>query len=124
MGRSAWPRSDPPKNDSGSNMNDSGSIRFYCPHCAKRLRVDATAAGKRIRCPTCTKPVTVPTESTIVEAADLEPAAPPPAAPPAPPPGRLWRWLLRLSLTAVVALIFGGVGFLVADAGFKRETSF
>lgn len=44
-------------------MNGTDRIRFECPHCENRLRVAVTAAGKRIRCPKCSKGVEVPLKS-------------------------------------------------------------
>src|SRR5262249_54863079 len=46
----------------GSNMSKD-RIRFTCPHCERRLRVAASAGGKRVRCPECRKAVAVPQES-------------------------------------------------------------
>src|SRR5438067_1691898 len=45
-------------------MNDTESIRFECDHCKKRLRVGIKSAGKRVRCPKCTKVVDVPVQSS------------------------------------------------------------
>jgi hypothetical protein len=52
-------------------MSDDDRIRFTCPHCKRRLRVAASAAGKRIRCPKCEKAVGVP-EATEPEEIDLD----------------------------------------------------
>src|SRR5262249_28083091 len=46
----------------GSNMSKD-RIRFTCPHCERRLRVAASAGGKRVRCPECRKAGAVPQES-------------------------------------------------------------
>ena len=35
-------------------------ILFKCPHCGADLEVEAEAAGERIDCPTCSKPLTIP----------------------------------------------------------------
>ncbi len=48
-------------------MSDSNAIRFTCPSCRKRLRVEARLAGKRVRCPnkSCSRPVAVPARSEV-----------------------------------------------------------
>src|SRR5262245_9242012 len=38
-------------------------IKFPCPECQARLKCDAAAAGKRIKCPKCSTPVRIPHES-------------------------------------------------------------
>ncbi len=49
----------------------SGSpISFDCPHCAKRLRVASSSAGKRTRCPSCSGSIIVPQNETADEDAD------------------------------------------------------
>jgi hypothetical protein len=53
-------------------MSEADNIDFTCQHCEQRLRVPASAAGKRILCPECNKEVTVPASTGITE----EPAAP------------------------------------------------
>ena len=35
-------------------------IVFTCPECQKRLAVDERGAGRRINCPDCEKPITIP----------------------------------------------------------------
>lgn len=53
-------------------MNDpSGSpLSFECPHCGKRLRVAASYAGKRSRCPGCGEKIVVPEPPKVEEDAD------------------------------------------------------
>jgi len=46
-------------------------ITFNCPHCGLSLEVDQDAAGQQFDCPTCQKPVTVPS----VPAQPARPAA-------------------------------------------------
>jgi len=41
------------------------TIHFECPHCKQRLRVAASAAGGRARCPKCTSSVIVPPGSAL-----------------------------------------------------------
>jgi len=36
------------------------TIRFHCDHCQKRLKVDEALAGRRVKCPRCGEPLTVP----------------------------------------------------------------
>lgn len=52
-------------------------IVFKCPHCATDLEVEAEAVGQQIDCPTCGKPLTIPSES----------ASPPPRPAGSPPEG-------------------------------------
>jgi hypothetical protein len=40
-------------------------IVFNCPHCGLSLEVDQDAAGQQFDCPTCQKPVTVPTAAAV-----------------------------------------------------------
>src|SRR5919109_1301458 len=49
-------------------------IRLKCPHCKKGLAINDKMAGKKVLCPACKKPFSVP----------AAPADKPP--PPAPPP--------------------------------------
>lgn len=44
-------------------MSNAGekAIEFQCPQCARRLKAGAQAAGKRLKCPGCGQPLTVPT---------------------------------------------------------------
>ena len=37
-------------------------IKFDCNHCSKHLSVDESAAGKRAKCPSCGKPLLVPSK--------------------------------------------------------------
>src|SRR5437588_318254 len=60
-------------------MGVSNGIRFDCPHCGKRLAAATGAAGKRVRCPTCTKVVAVPCPPEDAEES-AAPAAPNPTA--------------------------------------------
>jgi hypothetical protein len=43
-------------------MSDDSPLDLECPQCQKRLRVPATAVGKRIRCPACSHVIDVPAE--------------------------------------------------------------
>lgn len=52
------------------------SISVVCPACSAKLNAPDAAAGKRVKCPKCQGPVTVPEEYFI----DPEPAEPTPAA--------------------------------------------
>jgi WD40 repeat protein len=65
-------------------------LRVACPECESTLRVPATAAGKRVKCPRCGKPVPVPVAEEEEKAVRTEPAASPQApakkAPPRPAP--------------------------------------
>jgi predicted Zn finger-like uncharacterized protein len=72
-------------------------INTACPHCQKRLRVPETAAGKKVRCPSC-QGVFVASDSSAVLAVPAPQSAPasaprppagtssPPARAPGPPP--------------------------------------
>ena len=44
-------------------MSDQEPIDLECPECKKKLRVPATAVGKRIRCPACSVVINVPAET-------------------------------------------------------------
>jgi len=86
-------------------MNDIDSIRFECPHCDKRLRVAAKAAGKRVRCPKCTKLVVVPDQSEAEELSD-------PAA-----SRLLWPWLAG---SGAVLVLLVGLGIWLTT-GTKKQ---
>lgn len=45
-------------------MND---IKFQCPECKQNLEIDASAAGERIDCPACKKPIVVPATDRLNE---------------------------------------------------------
>jgi hypothetical protein len=93
------------------------AISVQCPGCEKRLKTRDELAGKRVKCPGCGQSVLVPAAHPgVASPAREEP-------PPAPKGGTPVRWLLRLGLSAIAALILGAVGFGVADAGFERQTS-
>ena len=36
-------------------------LKFQCPECKQSLEIEASAAGTRIECPACNKPILVPT---------------------------------------------------------------
>ena len=36
------------------------AIEVHCSHCQKLLRVKAELAGKRVKCPACGQPLTIP----------------------------------------------------------------
>lgn len=60
-------------------------IRFFCPHCDRRLHVKEFLAGRKGICPHCDEGITIPAESTLgVEAGDqADPeSAPPPSRSP------------------------------------------
>jgi len=40
-------------------------ILFKCPHCGADLEVEGEAAGERIDCPTCSKPLTIPAAPAV-----------------------------------------------------------
>ena len=42
-------------------------IRFYCEHCAHKIRVRDTEIGRQGKCPKCGNVITIPAESTIIE---------------------------------------------------------
>ena len=46
-------------------MND---LNFQCPECKQSLEIEASAAGTRIECPACNKPVLVPTKPEDADA--------------------------------------------------------
>jgi hypothetical protein len=50
------------------------SIKFECPHCQRKLAVADAMAGKRGKCPACTKSLTVPSNGEV-------PSPPAPSAP-------------------------------------------
>ncbi len=76
------------------------TIRFQCPDCDRALSVKDEAAGKKARCPKCSRLVEVPRPAGEPPA---EPAPPPePAAPPDASlegdsfrPGAAWAGLLK-----------------------------
>ncbi len=86
-------------------MNETESIRLQCPHCEKRLRVTAKAAGKRVRCPQCSEPVDVPMQADVEEES------------PAPTASRLlWLWV---GGGAVFVLLIG-LGIWLISGGKKQ----
>jgi phage FluMu protein Com len=89
-------------------MNDTESIRFECSNCQKRLRIAAKAAGKRLRCPKCTKVVEVPMQSEVEEERS-EPAA----------PRLIWPWLAG---GIAVMVLLGALGIWLVT-GLNRRTS-
>lgn len=42
-------------------------IRFYCKHCAHKIRVRDKDIGRQGKCPKCGKVIRIPPESTIIE---------------------------------------------------------
>src|ERR1051325_9017818 len=48
-------------------------LRLSCPHCGKRVRVDARHAGKIAQCPGCGTDFTIPVEVTPDERCEPEP---------------------------------------------------
>jgi len=50
-------------------------IRFFCPHCDRRLHVKEFLAGRRGICPHCDEGIVIPAESTVGPEAD-DPADP------------------------------------------------
>lgn len=81
-------------------------IRFRCAGCQKRLVVDRVHAGRKVRCPGCGRPLTVP----VADAAST-PVATPSEAPPAlsvwTPPVQIATAILLL--LGLVAIIFGNL---------------
>ena len=70
-------------------------IRFECPHCAQRLKVDDSGAGLQIECPGCHTKVTIPAPAkpparTLpkLRVDKPEDTPPPPALAPPPPPSK------------------------------------
>jgi predicted RNA-binding Zn-ribbon protein involved in translation (DUF1610 family) len=51
----------------------SDAIRFACPECGEKLKIQAIHAGRTTSCPKCAAPITVPEVSSV--------AAPTPSAP-------------------------------------------
>ncbi len=43
-----------------------GNIRFRCPHCSRKLEVDARGAGHKVPCPECGQPVDIPVRAQTV----------------------------------------------------------
>ena len=52
-------------------MPESQTIQFGCPHCRRRIKVTATAAGRSFACPSpdCRKQLVVPTSTELVPVA-------------------------------------------------------
>ena len=48
------------------------SIAIICPACGGQLKAPDTAVGKRVRCPKCAKPVTVPAAEEGFEVVDTD----------------------------------------------------
>ena len=65
------------------------AIEVHCSHCQKLLRVKAELAGKRVKCPACGQPLTIPLPERP-SSADL-----PPQFPPTAPQNQneLWQWI-------------------------------
>ena len=61
------------------------AITVRCPECGKRLQAPDSAAGKRAKCPNCSKVLVIP--EPVYEAEEFaEEPAPAPAPEPAPAP--------------------------------------
>jgi hypothetical protein len=57
-------------------------VTFNCPVCNQELEVDASAAGSRIDCPSCSSSITVPAPEPAGDSpAEAAPAPPEPAPP-------------------------------------------
>ncbi len=82
--------------------NSPQYLSFPCPACGKKLRARAELAGKKLKCPQCRQPVTVPESQTAV----------------APPPQRWWvrpDVLGAFTVPVVLAVLF--VVFLLLPRG-------
>lgn len=113
-------------------------IQVTCPGCDRKLRLDDTLAGKKVRCPTCRAVCAVPAPEPPVpdlmlpedlparrpvitaELAEPEPHDAEPVEEPRPrrrlrdvaAPPSTFRWVGLI--VALVAVVFGGVAFFVA----------
>lgn len=73
-------------------MSNEPIIDFQCSKCGKRLKAASKYASKRVKCPKCQQPVTVPAASQSASApagpstpSPHQPTANPPVSEPAPP---------------------------------------
>ncbi|MEM8494550.1 MAG: hypothetical protein AAF916_02190 [Planctomycetota bacterium] len=57
-----------------SRMADESRVKFKCEYCGKRIGVPSKYAGRRVKCPGCDAPITVP-EPDLVGAGALNPPA-------------------------------------------------
>lgn len=59
-------------------------IRVVCSNCAKAMRAPDALLGKRVRCPGCQQPISIPAAAPTNSAPVAKPAAQAPALPPVP----------------------------------------
>ena len=58
-------------------------LTFNCPQCGQNLTTDESLTGSEIECPSCTKPIKIPSAGDEnVQRAEAEPTAPPVAEEP------------------------------------------
>jgi ribosomal protein S27E len=48
------------------------AIKFSCPHCQKALSVKDHLAGKKVQCPACKKPLTIPAGGRILQSRPVD----------------------------------------------------
>jgi len=54
-------------------------IRFECPHCKQRIKIDESGAGLQINCPGCQAVVTIPSPAQAPQPVAQQTAVPQPA---------------------------------------------
>ena len=60
-------------------------LTFDCPLCGQNLTTDEGLSGSEIECPSCTKPIKIPSaDDENVQKVETEPTAPPVATEPEP----------------------------------------
>ena len=60
-------------------------LTFNCPQCGQNLTTDESLTGSEIECPSCTKPIKIPSAGDEnVQREEAKPTAPPVAEEPEP----------------------------------------
>jgi predicted Zn finger-like uncharacterized protein len=90
------------------------NITFKCPECTSLLEVDASGAGREVKCPQCAQTICIPAAHTHIALATPPPA--PPTAQPKTPAGAIWSLVLGIlglicfgPLTAIPAVVCGHI---------------
>jgi len=97
---------------------DEADIRFACPHCGQHIAAPADMAGETVDCPSCGKPMTVPSPppKTPPESRPRVASQPVPPSPSAsqPPVKRSVRKTVIVAALSAAVLVIVAVGVGVA----------
>lgn len=115
-------------------------LRFRCPECNRKLRIDARWVGRHVTCPQCGAPVNVPAPEAIPEPPPLPSLATPyaaastAAAPPAKPATSVGLGELLpvrgeadvehwIDMTAMVDIVFFLLIFFMVTSGNSQQAA-